>query len=199
MRTVEEALKSIQEGAAFLLGEIRAGRLCWSPSQQATEHWGLVAFEARDIPPFSYKWMDGEVKDYPRAEEAGVELGGKKEVFVIGWTTHPSAGMVNRARASTFLKRKGTLEPLVDFSGGENFQNDGLMAAVIKIRDGGRTRALRLDEPLPQSYADLPTCPFNEIVTGKGAWARWAVKAHKDDSPLIVRTAIERAHMRGLV
>ena len=111
-------------------------------------------------------------------------------VFRIGFASRQIAGK-SRARIYVWLDKK----PLVAFVGGDNYDNDGLLASLIKVKK----RQLTPNEAIPSEYRSFTVKRYDSIVRGPHASGNIAIVVHKDDLGSMVNHAIIRAKEKNLI
>jgi hypothetical protein len=162
---------------------------------------GPLRLEVSEIEPFAYTWPTGEVNRYVERRPLAVTVyrGDKKAHFVIG-RVHPENPQLGqrRWRYNLFLTPSpGSTQGLVsilDFVAGNEFEEDGLMAGLVKLPSG---KFLREDESIPTEYRGFRLARFNEVVRGPRSWSRMAVVAHEEDFETMVRHGLIRAVQHG--
>lgn len=162
-----------------------------------------IAFEMREIEPFTFVWPSGEINCYDELMPLAFTAtkGGKRAHFIIGrvYPDRPQLGQ-RRWRYNVFLtsspgNSQGVIS-ILDFVAGNNFEVDGEMASLIKLPS---RKFLRENDPVPQVYVDFRMARFNEVVQGPYARSTLAVIAHREDVETMIRHAIIRASQRGLL
>ena len=86
--------------------------------------------------------------------------------------------------------------PLVEFAGGNDYESDGLLASVIKVKSG---KQLRASENIPDAYKEFHVARYDSIVQGPYASRNMAIIVHKDDLETMLKHAIIRASWKELI
>ncbi|GAI09877.1 unnamed protein product, partial [marine sediment metagenome] len=85
--------------------------------------------------PFVFNWPKtgggGYPEHYDRAYEATTTLNGQEYTFKIGFGNRKSAGQ-ERRRVTIWLGNRA----VVEFAGSNNYDDDGLLAGIIRLRNG---------------------------------------------------------------
>ena len=149
------------------------------------EKTDLVQIEA-----FDYQWPK-EVEHFEYGYETTREINNREHVFKIGFTNRKAAGKMRR-RIVVWLNNW----PVVEFAGGNNFENDGLLASVIKLPNG---KQLRSSGKIPDEYRDFQIDRYDSLVQGPYASRNMAVIISKDDLESMLRHAVIRAELKGLI
>ena len=158
--------------------------------QLASLQWDRTAFK--------HFWpTETEPEVYEEAYRIKTQVNGKEIPLLIGFCDREAAGMMNRRRAVVFLGEQAhTVYPLVEFTGSNDFDENGTMASVI--RADGRKQC-RPSQPLPAGYDDMPNGIYNQIVNGPYASGSRCVIAHNTDFAVMARHALLRAEQKGWV
>lgn len=147
------------------------------------------------IAPFTYHWPKFAEQTLPNAEtydpvyQAELRIGTRTVPIKIGFTVRRTSGK-DRRRAVVFIKNS----PAVEFVGADDFEQTGLLASVIKGKDG---KHIRNKEDLPVEYVTMPVNFYTSLVTGSYTAKSVAVVADKDDRTVMARHAFIRAQWKG--
>jgi hypothetical protein len=158
-----------------------------------------LAIQVESIPSFTHIWPDGEPNEYKDPISVTVRQGDRTAYFVIGKARSPRKQLGQlRWRYNVFLSASPRTGPglisVVDFVGGNNFDEDHLMASLIRHRDGSLVKE---SDVLPPEYRDFGLVQFNRLVRGPYARSGLAVAANKDDLETMIHHAVIRAIQKG--
>jgi len=142
------------------------------------------------IPQFEYRWP-ASTEQYVYGYETQMQINGHEYTFKIGFTEREAAGQL---RTRVVVWRDNW--PLVEFAGGNNFANDGLLASIIKLKNG---KQLRSSDKVPNEYSSFQIARYNSIVQGPHASRNMAIVVKKDDFDSMLRHAIIRGKWKGLL
>lgn len=142
------------------------------------------------IGTFDYQWP--KVKEH---FEGGFEtirkVNGRPHTFKIGFTDRKAAGQL-RPRVVVWLDNW----PLVEFAGSNKYKSDGLLASVIKIEGG---KQLRPTARIPEEYRSFKIGRYDSIIQGPYSSRNMAIIVNKDDLESIIRHAMIRARLKGIL
>ena len=155
--------------------------------QLASLQWNRTTFE--------HFWpTETEPEVYAEAYQITTQVRGKEVPLLIGFCNRKAAGMMNRRRAVVFLgKQENSVYPLVEFTGANEFDENGTMASVIR---GDGRKQCRSHQPVPSGYDDMPLGIYNQIVNGPYASGSRCVIAHNTDFAVMARHALLRAEQK---
>lgn len=143
-----------------------------------------------EIEPFDFQWpVDKE--HFDTGYETTREINGRSYTFKIGFSNRQAAGQMRR-RVVIWKDNW----PLVEFAAGNNYEVDGLLASVIKTKDG---KQLRQSSRIPDEYRGFNIKRYDSIVQGPYASRNMAVVAKKDDFEAMLQHAIIRAQWKELI
>jgi len=151
---------------------------------------GNMVTDFFQIEAFDYRWPVEE-EHFCKGYETIREINSRHFTFRIGMGEHKVIGMV-RPHVVVWLGETA----LVEFTGGNNCEADGLMASILKLPDG---KQLRPNETIPSAYEGFEVAAYNSIVQGPYAFRNMAVIVHKDDLESILLHAIIRAQWKELI
>ncbi len=143
-----------------------------------------------EIEPFDYKWPVSE-EHFESGYETARTINGREHTFKIGFTDRYAAGQTRR-RIIVWIDNW----PLVEFAGGNGYEDDGLLASIIKTQNG---KQLRASAKIPEVYKGFNIARYDSIVQGSYASRNMAVIASKNDLELMLRHAIIRATWKGYI
>jgi excisionase family DNA binding protein len=151
--------------------------------------WNIV-----DSEPFDFNWPKtgggGYPEHYDKAYEATTMINGQEYTFKIGFGNRKSAGQMRR-RVTIWLGNRA----VVEFAGSNDYENDGLLAGIIRLRNGKQLTTQRI----PDEYRGFRVEKYNSVVQGPRASTGMAVIAHKDDLKSMMEHAIIRATWKELI
>lgn len=212
--TIDEVAQLLKVNARAITNEINAGRLAafcvggeWRTtdrsisefisqggSQEQAKPWqkegplsGTVT-RLEKVEAFSYKWPDGAVEEYHEAYEGLVKADGAQIQAKIGIGERPAAGKM-RLRVVVFLDGR----PTVEFAGVDDFDESGLVAGVITLRNRKR---LKPAQRVPDEYRSFQLVRYNTVITGPRAMSAMAVLAKINDYDTMLSHALIRAMFR---
>lgn len=143
-----------------------------------------------EIEPFDFQWPV-EKEHFDIGYETTREINGRSYTFKIGFSNRQAAGQMRR-RVVIWKDNW----PLVEFAAGNNYEVDGLLASVIKTKDG---KQLRPSGRIPDEYRGFNIKRYDAIVQGAYASRNMAVVAKKDDLEAMLQHAIIRAQWKELI
>ena len=143
-----------------------------------------------EIEPFDFQWPV-EKEYFDTGYETTRNINGHTYTFKIGFTNRQAAGQMRR-RVVIWKDNW----PLVEFAAGNNYEVDGLLASVIKTKDG---KQLRQSGRIPDEYRGLNIKRYDSIVRGPYASRNMAVVVKKDDLETMLQHAIIRAQWKELI
>lgn len=151
-------------------------------------------WETVEIEAFDFSWPKrgggGYAEHYDEAYEATKVLGGRHYTFRIGFGHREVAGLMRR-RVTLWLGSRA----VVEFAGGNDFDHDGLLAGIIRLKDGRQLKTNRI----PEEYNRFKVQRYDTIVRGPRASTGMAVVAHKDDLKTMLEHAFIRASWKKLI
>lgn len=165
-----------------------------APVPATSETGTAVGLTWVPAPGFAHLWPDSSTEEYPTAYQTDVVVHGTRYPLVIGYGMRDTAGM-NRRRVTAFLIRGNTRYPLVEFVGGNEFERDRLLAAVIKV-DGKHCTE---PEEVPTELASLDIRRYREVVDGPYAARGMAVVVEESDRDGIAAYALFRAEEKDFL
>lgn len=137
-----------------------------------------------EVGQFDFHWPGSE-EHFENGYETSRTINGRTYVFKIGFTDREAAGQIRR-RVVVWLDKW----PLVEFAGSNDYESDGLLASVIKVKSG---KQLRPSEKIPDEYRNFQIDRYDSIIQGPYASRNLAVIVSKDDLESMLRHAIIRA------
>lgn len=144
--------------------------------------------------PFDFSWPKrgggGRLEHYDKGYEATRKVNDQEYIFKIGFGNRKSAGQVRR-RVTIWLGNRA----IVEFAGSNDHENDGLLAGIIRLKNGKQLTSQRI----PDEYRSFRVERYNSIVQGRRASTGMAVIIHKDDFKSMLAHAIIRATWKGLL
>jgi excisionase family DNA binding protein len=143
-----------------------------------------------EIECFDFQWPK-EKEFFDKGYETTREINGRNYTFKIGFSDRPAAGQMRR-RVVIWKDNW----PLVEFAAGNNYEADGLLASVIKTKDG---KQLKQSSKIPDEYRGFNIKRYDLIVQGPYASRNMAVVVKKDDFESMLQHAIIRAQWKGLI
>lgn len=162
-----------------------------SPQVMTPAHkgdWAIV-----DSEPFDFNWPKtgggGYPEHYDKAYEATTTIEGQEYTFKIGFGNRKSAGQ-ERRRVTIWLGNRA----VVEFAGSNDYQNDGLLAGIIRLKNGKQLTTQRI----PDEYRGFRVEKYNSVVKGSRASTGMAVIVNKDDLKSMLNHAVVRATWKEL-
>jgi excisionase family DNA binding protein len=143
-----------------------------------------------EIGPFDYQWPTTK-EHYEGGYETTRNINGRTHTFKIGFTSREAAGLTRR-KIVVWIDNW----PVVEFTAGNNYESDGLLAGIIKITGG---KQLRPTGKVPEEYKDFRVAKYDSIVQGPYASRNMAVIVQKDDLESMIRHAVIRATWKELI
>ncbi len=153
----------------------------------------VLKYEATDFSetgPFSYQWPKDK-EHFENGYETMRTINGRTHTFKIGFTIRQATGQMRR-RVVVWIDNW----PLVEFAGGNNYESDGLLAGIIKIKGG---KQLRPSGKIPEEYRDFHVARYDSVVQGPYASRNMAIVVSKDDLESMIRHAVIRATWKQLL
>ena len=148
-----------------------------------------------DIEPFDFPWPKKGGGNYLEHYDKGYEttrmVSGGHFTFRIGFGNREVAGQMRR-RVTVWIGNRA----VVEFAGGNNYDDDGLVAGIIRVPTGTQ---LTPHQKVPNEYKDFKLARYNSIVHGPHASTNMAVVIHKDDLESMLRHAIIRTTYTQLI
>lgn len=152
-------------------------------------------WEIRDIEPFDFSWPKtgdkNNVEHYDKAYEATRTINGQQLTFKTGFGNREVAGQMRR-RVTIWLGNRA----IVEFAGSNNFDKTGILASVIRLRNG---RQLTPFNRVPPEYSKYKVKKYNSIVKGPRASTNMAIVVHKDDLKSMLDHAFIRATWKKII
>ena len=142
------------------------------------------------IGPFDYQWPKDQ-EHFENGYETTKTINGRSHTFKIGFTYRQAAGEMRR-RIVVWIDNW----PLVEFAGGNNFESDGLLVGIIKVRGG---KQLRPSAKIPEEYKNFNIARYDSIVQGAYASRNMAIIVSKDDLETMLRHALIRGNWKELL
>ena len=151
-------------------------------------NWNIV-----EVAPFDFNWPKkgggSNTEHYDKGYEATFTINSQEYTFKIGFGNRESAGQVRR-RVTVWLGNRA----VVEFAGGNDYQNDGLLAGIIRLKNGKQLTTQRI----PDEYREFRSAKYNTVVQGPRASTGMAVIVHKDDLKSMLEHALIRATWKEL-
>jgi len=151
-------------------------------------NWSIV-----EVGPFDFNWPKkgggSNIEHYDKGYEATSTINSQEYTFRVGFGNRESAGQVRR-RITVWLGNRA----VVEFAGSNDFQSDGLLAGVIRLKNGKQLTTQRI----PDEYRGLRVAKYNTVVQGPRASTGMAVIAHEDDLDSMLKHAVIRATWKEL-
>lgn len=147
-----------------------------------------------EIGGFDFNWPKKGGGSNPERYDAGYEavtkVRGQEYSFKIGLGNRESAGQ-HRRRVTIWLGNRA----IVEFAGSNDYENDGLLAGIIRLKNGKQLTSQRI----PDEYKSFRVERYNSIIRGPRASTGMAVIVAKDDFKSMLAHAIIRATWKGLL
>ena len=144
--------------------------------------------------PFDFNWPKtgggGYPEHYDKAYEATKMIDGHEYTFKIGFGNRKSSGQ-ERRRVTIWLGNRA----VVEFAGSNNYDDDGLLAGIIRLRNGKQLTTQRI----PDEYKGFKVERYNSVVKGPRASTGMAVIVHQDDLKSMLNHAVIRATWKELI
>lgn len=142
------------------------------------------------VGPFDYQWPKAK-EHFEGGFETTRKVNSRTHNFKVGFTDRAAAGQLRR-RVVVWLDNW----PLVEFAGSNKYQSDGLLASIIKVEGG---KQLRPTARVPDQYSDFTVGRYDSIVQGPYSSRNMAIIVNKDDQESMVRHAMIRARLKGII
>lgn len=143
---------------------------------------------------FDFNWPKkgggGKLEHYDKGYEVTTIINGEEYTFRIGFGNRKSAGL-ERRRITIWLGNRA----IVEFAGSNDYQNDGLLAGIIRLKNGKQLTTQRI----PDEYKGFRIERYSSVVQGHRASTGMAVIVHKDDIKSMLEHAIIRATWKELI
>lgn len=143
--------------------------------------------------PFDFTWPrvgGGKVEHYEKGFNCTKLVDGQQVTFRLGFSERVAAGRM-RKRVTIWLGSR----PLVEFAGSNNFEQDGTLASIIRLKNNKQLTYQRI----PAEYEVFKVKRYNSVVNGPKASNSFAVVVNKDDLPSMLEHALIRARWKGLL
>lgn len=179
---------------SYIKGDRIRTEITYTQPRQTKTHvydrdWNIVETE-----PFDFNWPKtgggGYPEHYDKAYEATTTVSGQEYTFKIGFGNRESAGQ-KRRRFTIWLGNRA----VVEFAGSNNYDDDGLLAGIIRLRNGKQLTTQRI----PDEYKGFRVERYNSVVKGPRASTGMAVIVHKDDLKAMLNHAVIRATWKELI
>ena len=152
--------------------------------------WSIIETGA-----FDFKWPKkgggGYQEHYDKGYDATRVVNGRHFTFRVGFGIREAAGKT-RHRVTVWLGNRA----VVEFAGSNDFDKDGLLAGIIRLREGGQ---LSPYQKIPDEYKGFKVERYSSIVQGPHASRNMAVVVHKDDLNSMLAHALIRATWKELI
>lgn len=163
-----------------------------SQSQLSQEsHEGIWNLE--ETGPFDFKWPKeggSMIEHYEKGYNATKIVDGQQITLKIGFSNRKAAGQM-RKRVTVWLGNR----PLVEFAGSNNFDTDGMLASIIRLKNNKQLTYQRI----PPEYERFQIQRYNSIVNGRRASTGFAIVVNKNDLTSMLEHALIRAKWKGLI
>lgn len=178
---------------SYIKGDRTRTEVSYAQMRQTRTHvfdrdWNIVETE-----PFDFNWPKtgggDNLEHYDKAYEATATIEGQEYTFKIGFGNRESAGQ-ERRRVTIWLGNRA----VVEFAGGNDYQNDGLLAGIIRLKNGKQLTTQRI----PDEYKGFRVEKYNSVVKGPRASTGMAVIVNKDDLKSMLNHAVIRATWKEL-
>jgi excisionase family DNA binding protein len=212
--TVNEVAEYLKVSGETILDEIKTGRLnafrvgeewrCTQLDVQAyikqprdrTDKQSHTTVESNEdtwsleeTGPFDFRWPN-IVEHYQKGYNAIKMVDGQQIILKVGFSDREAAGQM-RKRVTVWLGNR----PLVEFAGSNDYDKDGILASVIRLKNNKQMTYQRI----PAEYEGFKVQRYNSIVNGPRASTAFAIVVHKDDLTSMLEHAIIRAKWKGLL
>lgn len=183
-----------EEGILIYIGDRTRTEITYAQPQQTKtpvhdRDWNIVETE-----PFDFSWPKtgggGYPEHYDTTFEATATVNDHEYTFKIGFGNRESAGQ-ERRRVTIWLGNRA----VVEFAGSNDYQNDGLLAGIIRLKNGKQLTTQRI----PDEYRGFRVEKYNSAVKGPRASTGMAVIVHKDDLKSMLNHAVIRAIWKELI
>jgi excisionase family DNA binding protein len=161
-------------------------------SQPDTESHESV-WSIEEMGPFEFKWPKeggSTVEHYEKGYNATKIVDGQQITLKAGFSDRRAAGQM-RKRVTVWLGNR----PLVEFAGSNNYDEDGILASIIRLKNNKQLTYQRI----PAEYEGFKTQRYNSVVNGPRASTGFAIVVHKDDLTSMLEHALIRAKWKGLL
>jgi excisionase family DNA binding protein len=152
-------------------------------------NWSIV-----EVGPFDFNWPKtgggDNLEHYDKGYEATTMINGQEYTFKIGFGNRETSGRIRR-RVTIWLGNRA----IVEFAGSNNYENDGFLAGIIRLKNGKQLTSQRI----PEEYREFRIERYNSVVQGPRASTGVAVVAHKDDLNSMLEHAVIRAIWKELI
>ena len=143
---------------------------------------------------FDFNWPrtggGGNLEHYDKGYETTTIINGKEYTFKIGFGNRKAAGQ-ERRRITIWLGNRA----IVEFAGSNDYQNDGLLAGIIRLKNGKQLTSQRI----PDEYKGFRVERYNSVVQGSRASTGMSVVVHKNDIKSMLEHAVIRAVWKELI
>jgi excisionase family DNA binding protein len=216
--TLSDVAEYLKVGEEVIRGEINAGRLngfkvgnewrCTQLDVQAyiTKPRGRIgdqphhalgrkedSWTLEEIGSFDFRWPKeggSSVEHYETGYSAAKAVDGQQIALKLGFSDRKAAGQM-RKRVTIWLGNR----PLVEFAGSNDYDKDGILASVIRLKNNKQMTYQRI----PAEYEGFRVERYNSVVNGPRASTAFAVVVHKDDLTSMLDHALIRARWKGLL
>jgi len=152
--------------------------------------WSIIETGA-----FDFRWPKKGGGGYPEHYDKGYDatkiVDGRHYTFRVGFGIREAAGKTRR-RVTIWLGNRA----VVEFAGSNDFDKDGLLAGIIRLREGGQ---LSPYQKIPDEYKSFKVDRYSSIVQGPHASKNMAVVVHKDELKSMLAHALIRATWKELL
>ncbi len=152
------------------------------------------AFNVVETGSFDFNWPKkgggSNLGHYDKGYEVTTMINGQEYTFKLGFGNRKSAGH-ERRRVTIWLGNRA----VVEFAGSNDYQNDGLLAGIIRLKNGKQLTTQRI----PDEYKGFKIERYNSVIQGPRASTGMAVIVHKDDIKSMLEHAIIRATWKELI
>jgi len=156
--------------------------------ESESDSWTL-----EEIGSFDFRWpKEGGsfIEHYGKGYNGTKIVDGQQIALKVGFSDRKAAGQM-RKRVTIWLGNR----PLVEFAGSNDYDKDGVLASVIRLKNNKQMTYQRI----PAEYEDFKVQRYNSIVKGPRASTAFAVVVHKDDLTSMLEHALIRAKWKGLL
>lgn len=143
--------------------------------------------------PFDFKWPSqggSSIEHYEKSYNATRVIDGQQITLKIGFSDRQAAGLL-RKRVTVWLGNR----PLVEFAGSNDYERDGLLASIIRLKNNKQLTYQRI----PPEYEGFKIQRYNSVVNGPRASNSLAVIVHKEDLASMLEHALIRAKWKGIL
>lgn len=150
--------------------------------------WNIVETE-----PFDFNWPKkggSKAEHYDKGFNATRLINGHQITFRLGFGNRKAAGK-ERRRVTIWNGNRA----IVEFAGSNNYENDGLLASVIKLKNNKQLTY----QKIPGEYKNFNLKRYNTIVKGPRASTSLAIVVNKDDLKSMLEHAMIRATWKQLL